>query len=206
MRSLIRSIPGAVTAYQAFLRLNRRRYWTRNARGDDLGAFCEPNLPARLFWEFVRPRLGYSVLEIGCGNGRDLIAAARDFPRSSFTGVDIQAEAIAVARTKSQGLPNITFRTGEVSPAGFDTVLACATLIYFSPRQLRRLLSATTGNLFFCEITAVDGPVKTHIYAHAYKEIVRATIPEARHEVTYFDYAPWEGAGYKGAMHSLTRR
>lgn len=38
------------------------------------------------------------VLEVGCGTGRNLIAAARTYPRARFYGLDISAEMLATAR------------------------------------------------------------------------------------------------------------
>lgn len=44
------------------------------------------------------PPAGASVLEIGCGTGRNLIAAARRYPRARFFGIDISSEMLATAR------------------------------------------------------------------------------------------------------------
>ncbi|PTW57546.1 S-adenosylmethionine-diacylgycerolhomoserine-N-methyltransferase [Breoghania corrubedonensis] len=38
------------------------------------------------------------VLEVGCGTGRNLIAAARAYPRARFYGLDISAEMLETAR------------------------------------------------------------------------------------------------------------
>jgi S-adenosylmethionine-diacylgycerolhomoserine-N-methlytransferase len=42
---------------------------------------------------------GGHVLELGCGTGRNLIAAARRYPRARFHGVDISGEMLATARS-----------------------------------------------------------------------------------------------------------
>ena len=44
------------------------------------------------------PPDGGSVLEIGCGNGRNLIVAARRFPHAKFYGVDISTEMLQTAK------------------------------------------------------------------------------------------------------------
>jgi S-adenosylmethionine-diacylgycerolhomoserine-N-methlytransferase len=41
---------------------------------------------------------GGDVLELGCGTGRNLIVAARRYPRARFHGVDISGEMLATAR------------------------------------------------------------------------------------------------------------
>ncbi len=51
-----------------------------------------------------------TVLDVGCGNGRNLIYLAREFGFKGF-GYDISAAAVAQARTASQGLP-LSYTTG----------------------------------------------------------------------------------------------
>ena len=46
----------------------------------------------------LQPPTRGHVLEIGCGTGRNLIAAARAYPRAQFYGVDISASMLATAR------------------------------------------------------------------------------------------------------------
>ncbi|MDF2095383.1 class I SAM-dependent methyltransferase [Aquibaculum arenosum] len=80
-----------------------------------------PELPLRL-------AEGIEVLDAGCGRGAALLAMARRFPRSRFTGYDLGADAIAFARkeAEAQGLTNITFEardlTGYVEPGRWDLI------------------------------------------------------------------------------------
>lgn len=46
----------------------------------------------------LAPAAGHNVLEIGCGTGRNLIRAARLYPRANFYGVDISEAMLAQAR------------------------------------------------------------------------------------------------------------
>ena len=46
----------------------------------------------------LEPPNGGRVLEIGCGTGRNLIAAARAWPRARFCGLDISAEMLKTAK------------------------------------------------------------------------------------------------------------
>ncbi len=47
--------------------------------------------------EGLRPPPGGTVLEIGCGTGRNLIKAARRYPDAGFHGVDISREMLAAS-------------------------------------------------------------------------------------------------------------
>ena len=46
----------------------------------------------------LAPQPGAHVLEIGCGTGRNLIAAARCWPGANFYGIDISEEMLKTAR------------------------------------------------------------------------------------------------------------
>ncbi len=46
----------------------------------------------------LAPPTGGSVLEIGCGTGRNLIVAARLYPEVRFYGIDLSREMLATAR------------------------------------------------------------------------------------------------------------
>lgn len=46
----------------------------------------------------LKPPAGGSVIEIGCGTGRNLIAAARAYPDAAFFGLDVSSAMLATAR------------------------------------------------------------------------------------------------------------
>ena len=54
----------------------------------------------------LRPGAGASVLEIGCGTGRNLILAARLYPNARFFGIDVSTEMLtsAIAAVSRAGL------------------------------------------------------------------------------------------------------
>ncbi len=56
-----------------------------------------------------------SVLDIGCGNGRNLIYLAKEFGIEGM-GIDISKEAIAYAKKNSAGLP-LAFETHSIAEA-----------------------------------------------------------------------------------------
>src|SRR3954465_9242462 len=45
----------------------------------------------------LRPAPGATVLEIGCGTGRNLVVAARKFPNAKFFGIDVSTEMLTSA-------------------------------------------------------------------------------------------------------------
>jgi S-adenosylmethionine-diacylgycerolhomoserine-N-methlytransferase len=49
--------------------------------------------------EDLRPEAGASVLEIGCGTGRNLVQAARRFPAAKLFGIDVSTEMLTSAIT-----------------------------------------------------------------------------------------------------------
>jgi S-adenosylmethionine-diacylgycerolhomoserine-N-methlytransferase len=68
-------------------------------------------------------RPGLRVLEVGCGTGRNLILAARRYPRARFFGVDVSHEMLvsaqaAIART---GFCE-TIEVAQADAASFDSV------------------------------------------------------------------------------------
>lgn len=78
-----------------------------------------------------------TILEIGCGTGRNLIAAARRWPEARCYGLDISAEMLATARTKvaREGLSDrITLAQGDAT--AFDPLslfgVACFDSVFMS--------------------------------------------------------------------------
>jgi len=71
----------------------------------------------------LAPPIGGSVLEIGCGTGRNLIALARRYPNARFFGIDISAEMLKTA-------------SGAIARQGlYDRIkIAQADALTFDPR------------------------------------------------------------------------
>ena len=51
----------------------------------------------------LQPDDGSTVLEVGCGTGRNLIHAARRYPNARFFGFDISHAMLETARIRSRG-------------------------------------------------------------------------------------------------------
>ncbi len=69
----------------------------------------------------LKPEDGAAVLEIGCGTGRNLIRAARLYPRASFHGIDISRAMLetAGASVAAAGLQG-RIRLAHADAARFD--------------------------------------------------------------------------------------
>lgn len=78
-----------------------------------------------LLLDELRPPLGGTVLEIGCGTGRNLILAARRYPNAHFYGFDISKVMLDTA-------------AANVRRAGFEKRinLAVGDAAAFDPREL----------------------------------------------------------------------
>ena len=76
----------------------------------DLVAELTPGLTLQL-------EQGIDVLDAGCGAGRTLAALAEHFPNSRFSGYDLCADAIAMAKDTASrnGLKNINFRVVDLT-------------------------------------------------------------------------------------------
>ena len=74
--------------------------------------------------ENLRPEACASVLEIGCGTGRNLVQAARRFPRAKLFGIDVSTEMLtsAIASISRRGLSS-RIRVAHGDATGFDPQL-----------------------------------------------------------------------------------
>lgn len=75
----------------------------------------------RLIEEMKIPE-GETVLEIGCGTGRNLIILAKKYPRAKFFGLDASATMLDIAERKIRikNIDNITLRTALADDFSFD--------------------------------------------------------------------------------------
>jgi SAM-dependent methyltransferase len=156
---------------QSLWRWDQRRWFASN-RG---GTRVRQLMLVRAI-EMLQPR---RVLEVGCGNGINLLLLAGRFPDIQFTGVDLTPEGIAAAKRLQEEtlLPphlqafaplslsdpaafrRIDFQTGDASalrfPAkSFDlvyTVLALEQMESIRPKVLGELARLSAGHVFMIE-------------------------------------------------------
>src|SRR5215208_1269478 len=109
---------------------------------------------ATLFGMNPAPVEDCRVLEIGCGDGANLIPMALLLPQSRFVGVDLAAHPIAKgqAMTEALGLSNITLQQLDImnlsSDFGqFDYVIAHGVYSWVPPAVRDKLLAICKANL-----------------------------------------------------------
>jgi S-adenosylmethionine-diacylgycerolhomoserine-N-methlytransferase len=69
----------------------------------------------------IKPSAGASVLEIGCGTGRNLVHAARQYPGATLYGIDVSTEMLttAISAIDRRGLNGIV-RVAHGDATAFD--------------------------------------------------------------------------------------
>jgi S-adenosylmethionine-diacylgycerolhomoserine-N-methlytransferase len=89
---------------------------------------------------------GQSLLEVGCGTGRNLMVVSKHYPMTRLFGLDISSEMLATARGKLAGLPNeVTLRELDASrfvPADFDEAGFDRIMISYALSASRRACRA----------------------------------------------------------------
>lgn len=73
----------------------------------------------RTFHKILHPEIK-TVLEVGCGNGANTLALAKEFPDLQFTGFDYVQEMIDDAQEQNTQ-PNLRYFTDDILQANLDT-------------------------------------------------------------------------------------
>jgi SAM-dependent methyltransferase len=109
---------------------------------------------AALFGITVAPPADCRVLELGCGDGGNLIPMALGLSGSSFTGIDLAAQAVEQGRgvVNALGLNNITLLALDLMEAGpelggFDYIIAHGVYSWVPENVRERLLHICRANL-----------------------------------------------------------
>jgi SAM-dependent methyltransferase len=106
---------------------------------------------ARLFGLRPKPAAQGSVLELGCGDGGNLLSLAQALPRASFVGVDAAASAVERGNemARAAGLQNVELRCADIEAlpeskeleGGFDYILSHGVYSWILPRVRVALLA-----------------------------------------------------------------
>lgn len=124
----------------------------------------------RMISELAPPK-GGTVLELGCGTGRNLILAARRFPNAHFYGLDISAEMLATARASiaRAGLSDrISLAQADATSfdasalfgrGGFDRVFVSYALSMIPgwERSVSAALAASVGSVHIVDFGQQEG-------------------------------------------------
>ena len=153
------------TAYDA---VPYRTFPRRQTHPDRLAAV------ATLFGMTPAPLASCRVLEIGCGNGGNLIPLAYHLSRSRFLGIDLARTAIAAARktAKHLKLANLELRAADLrtldpSDGHFDYILAHGIYSWVPAEVRDRLLAICRARLApngvaFVSYNAFPGRYRRH--------------------------------------------
>ena len=93
-----------------------------------------------------------SVLEIGCGDGSNLVPMAASYPHGQFVGVDLSERLMASARALADGarVPNVTLLHADVgaltSRAGAFDVIVAHGFYSWVPPDVRDTMFRTIAN------------------------------------------------------------
>jgi len=119
------------------------KWWARR-KIDWKTHYMNPNHPHRIMLAGVLKHMRwFSLMEVGCGAGANLVQIANSIPGRQIGGVDINPDAIKFAETQ---LTNAMLRVcpGDdmmLSDQFTDVVISDMYMIYVSPRRIKKQLN-----------------------------------------------------------------
>ncbi len=131
-------------------RLETRRWARRSSPAQSSGCLATDHPHRGLVLKRVSCYAPFkSLLEVGCGNGPNLILLAKAFPEAIFRGVDVNPNFVKAGTKwfKENGVSNVSLLVGKADDlAGFpdksfDIILTDAILIYVGPDKIRKVLT-----------------------------------------------------------------
>ncbi len=136
----------------------------------------------------LQPPTRGHVLEIGCGTGRNLIAAARAYPRAQFYGVDISQAMLETARVNiaRAGLSG-RIRLAQGAAADFD-----ASALFGRP---------VFDRVFFSYALSMIPP-----WRQALEQGISVLAPGGRLQVVDFGRQERLPRAFKGLLHAWLKR
>jgi SAM-dependent methyltransferase len=213
---MARGIPLLANAVNLGLRIGRNAFWARRA------APSVDELPYE-FLAFLKRQLvdagtGFTLVEVGCGDGRVLRELARCHPTANFVGVDIQKAAVKRGQelAAQHGLGNVRFYCAscldDTVPWACDYLVSRTALIYLNRQELEVFLSKrlplVRRSVLAHEIISLgESTGVSHFYANPIAIMAeRCLTVRFKASVTLLDYTPWKnGQEWSGAELVLNR-
>jgi len=93
---------------------------------------------------------GTRVADVACGAGNGTLVLAGRFPRSAFVGYDLDADAIAIARSRAGGLSNVSFEVADAATLTSDKPFGVA-FVFNAVHDQARPLEVLTSILSILE-------------------------------------------------------
>lgn len=154
----------------------------------------------------------FSLWEVGCASGPNLIRIIKEFPGRQLGGSDLSADAIELARTTFNG-GKFHVESAEdllLSDKAVDVLLADATLIYIGPRKIKKVLNEftriTRNRIILCEFHSTSFwrrwllRLRTGYNAYNYQQLLEEAgaydIQMVKIPKEYWPGTPWEEWGW----------
>ena len=165
-------------------------YWQRRLELEPDVVTTAPTR-ARIVAEFVQP--GWSVLDLGCGDGSFLHCLGQEVPGVEVRGADVSETALA--RARSRGIEAFRLDLAEPEarvPGGYDVITALEVIEHVPDAEAvvrkaaaaaRRYLIVSVPNLGFAEsrlrLLAGRGP-NTNVVHHVREHLRQWTVRDFR--------------------------
>lgn len=187
------------------------KYWKNRKIDWDVSYFNPDHFHRKHIIEALKRFKCQSVLELGCGAGANLYNINQYNPYIQVNGVDVNSDAIEMARVKNPNAHYLVAESAEdvfLGDKSIDIILTDACLLYYGPLKIKRLLKQIRGQarqgVVFCELNGGSmkwlKARKRGYYVHNY--------PKLLEKLGYFDINvtkipvkdwpgfPWDELGY----------
>lgn len=169
------------------------------------------------------------ILEIGCGNGENLLAAATYLPRARFVGFDLAASAVAagIDAARASGVANVRLQSADIRdvrargvggepPSSFDYVTAHGMYSWIPPDVRADLLAVmrdalAPGGIGFLSVNALPGWELRRALRELARDATRAIddpraqVEEALRVIGELGRTGKDAAGFPGALSAAAR-
>lgn len=185
-----------------------KKYW-KNRPKDWVNGYTSPeaiNHPHRKVLTYILSMFPwFSLMEIGCGPGPNLVAIVKALPKGEgrqVGGVDISVDAIEAAATMVKGAKLLVNSADDMmmSDKSTDVIMSDMTLIYVGSRQIDKYLKeikrVARNHVLFCEFYSSSWwnrlalKINTGYNAHDWSKLLRkhGFYDVARYKLTEKDW------------------